>query len=87
MDKISLFKTLIIPALDRKYVLEKWIRNDSLVTIFKDNYVLDFATKKTLIGIFSTYIYKNIYICYNLYFYHVKNRKTNVTCRSARRPG
>ena len=46
MGKIDLFKTSIISALDRKYLLEMWVGDESLTTIFKDNYALNFATKR-----------------------------------------
>ena len=46
MGCLDLFKTSINSTLDRKYLLEKWIGDDSLVTIIKENYALDFINKR-----------------------------------------
>jgi len=78
MGKIDIFKTSIISALDRKYLLEKWIGDDSLVTIFKENYALDFATKRYINRYLPNLCLKD-YKCYNVRIHGIKNRKNNIT--------
>ena len=48
MGRLDLFKTSINSTLDRKYLLEKWIGDDSLVKIIKENYALDFINKRCI---------------------------------------
>ena len=55
MGRLDRFKTSINSTLDRKYLLEKWIGDDSLVAIIKENYALDFINKDVLIGIFLNF--------------------------------
>ena len=59
-------------------MLEKWIGDDSFVTIIKDNYTLDFATKR-YINRYLPNLYLQDYNCYTVYIHHVKNHKTNIT--------
>ena len=78
MSKIDPFETSIISALDRKYVLEKWIWDVSLATIFKDNYAIKFATKRC-INRYLPNLYLQDYNYYNVQIQQVKNRKNNIT--------
>ena len=49
MGRLNLIKTSINSTLDMKYLLEKWIGDDSLVTIIKYNYASDFINKRYII--------------------------------------
>ena len=58
---LDLFKSSLISALDRNYFLDRWISDNSMVTIIKNNYNLEFINK--------SYINKYIQITY-LQEYH-----------------
>ena len=76
MGRLDLFKTSINSTLDRKYLLEKWIGDDSLVTILKDNYALDFINKRYInryLPVLSLQDYK----VFNVRIHRVKNIKND----------
>ena len=58
---LDLFKSSLLSALDRKYFVDRWISDNSLVTNMKNNYNLQFISK--------SYINKYIQITY-LQEYH-----------------
>ena len=58
---LDLFKSSLLSALDRKYFVDRWISDNSMVTILKNNYNLQFISK--------SYINKYIQITY-LQEYH-----------------
>ena len=74
MRYLDQLKCCLNSAPDRKYFLDKWISDNSLVTLLKRNYKLDFLNK--------SYLKKNIkrvylqdYRFYHYTFYHLKNDK------------
>ena len=46
MGLLDLFKSCIISALNRSYLLDKWIGDESLVTILQIDYSLEFVNKR-----------------------------------------
>ena len=57
MKVLHLFKSCFNSALSRQYLQEKWIGNQSLITILQDDYGLDFVKKDILINIYVPGIY------------------------------
>ena len=62
MTSLSLFKSCLISSLDRIYLQEKRIGDQSLVTILQDNFGLDFANKR-YINKYLPDIYLSKYNC------------------------
>ena len=46
MGLLDLYKSCIISALNRSYLLDKWIGDESLVTILQTDYNLEFVNKR-----------------------------------------
>ena len=74
MGRLDLFKSTINSTLDRKYWLEKWIGDDSLVTIIKDNYALEFINKRN-INRYLPELSLQDYKVFNVQTHRVKNKK------------
>ena len=73
MRYLDQLKCCLNSALDRKYFLDKWINNDSLVTLLKQNYKVDFLNK--------SYLNKYIQIVYlqDYKFYHYTFHRRKLT--------
>ena len=75
MRSLSLFKSCLISALDRIYLQEKWISDQSLVTILQDDYRLDFSNKRYINKYLPT-IYLNTYNCTHVQINALKSTHT-----------
>ena len=77
MKLLPLFRSSISSALERQYLNEKWIGDQSLLTILQKNYGLKFATK----GYINKYL-PNIHLdkfkCYHVRIYAIKNEENKV---------
>lgn len=62
MTSLSLLKSCLISSLDRIYLQEKWISDQSLVTILQGDFGLDFVNK-WYINKYLPDIYLNKYNC------------------------
>ena len=76
MTSISLFKFCLISSLDRIYLQEKWIGDQSLVTILQDNFGLNFANKR-FINKYLPDIYLNKYNCTHVRINALKTTEKN----------
>ena len=77
MKLLPLFRSSISSALERQYLNEKWIGDQSLLTILQKNYGLKFATK----GYINKYL-PNMHLdkfkCYHERVYAIKNEENKV---------
>ena len=77
MTKLDVFKCSLNSALDRNYFLDRWISDQSLVTILSQNYQLDFINK----GYVNKYIqivYLTDYQRYDHSVHRLKNEKSEI---------
>ena len=72
MKVLHLFKSCLNSALSRQYLQEKWIGDQSLVTILQDDYGLDFVNKR-YINRYLPDIFLNDYKCYHVRINGIKN--------------
>ena len=80
MALLSLFRSSLSSALERQYLTEKWIGDQSLVTILQQHYGLDFANKR-YINKYLPNVYLDHYNCYHVRINGIKdnnNKKINV---------
>lgn len=78
MGKLDLFRSCLNSALDRKYFVDRWISDQSLVTLFKRYCYLDFITK----NYFNRYIhsvYLPDYQFYHKIIHKIKNEENKPT--------
>ena len=66
MNCTRLFRCCFISALERNYFIEKWIGDHTLVTIFKNDYNLDFASKRYINRYLRHLLFEGIYIHYEM---------------------
>ena len=72
MTSLSLLKSCLISSLDRIYLQEKWISDQSLVTILQGDFGLDFVNK-WYINKYLPDIYLNKYNCTHVQINALKN--------------
>ena len=80
MGLLDLFKSCIISALNRSYLLDRWIGDESLVTILQTDYSLEFVNKRYINRYLPNLHIKDIK-SYNIRINAIKkndNRLTNV---------
>ena len=77
MKLLYLFKSCLTSALSRQCLQEKWICDQSLVTILQDDYGLNFVNKR-YINKYLPGIYLNEYKCYHLRINGIKNNNKKV---------
>ena len=77
MKVLHLFKSCPNSALSRQYLQEKWIGDQSLITILQDDYGLDFENKRH-INHYIPGIYMNEYKCYHVRINGIKNNHKKV---------
>ena len=78
MRNIDHFRSCLNSALDRRYFVDKWIGDQSLVSILEQNYDMDFMSKKY----FNKYIdvvYLKEYNFYSKVIHKIKNSKNELT--------
>ena len=78
MGKLYLFRSCLNSALDRKYFVDRWISDQSLVTLLKRHCYLDFISK----GYFNRYIhsvYLTDYQFYHKIIHKIKNEENKPT--------
>ncbi len=64
MNCSHLFRCCFISALERNYFTEKWISDHTLVTIYKHDYTLDFASKRYINKYLPQLSFEGLYIHY-----------------------
>ena len=72
MKVLHLFKSCLNSALSRQYLQEKWIGDQSLVTILQTNYNLEFVNK-AYINRYLPNIYLEKFKCYHVRINGIKN--------------
>ena len=77
MRKIDQLQSCLNSALDRKYFLRRWICDDSLVTILKNNYEINFLTKSYL-NKYIQIVFLRDYKRYDYSFHRLKNDKNEI---------
>ena len=60
MRNLDHFRSCLDSALDRRYFVDKWIRDQSLASIFEQNYDMDFMSKIISINTLMLFILRNI---------------------------
>ena len=81
MKHQDLFKSCIISALNRSYMLDKWIGDESIVTILQKEYNLEDFVNKRYLNRYLPNLSINHFKCYNVRINNIiKNDKsrTNV---------
>ena len=73
MKVLHLFKSCLNSALGTQYLQEKWIGDQSLVTILQDDYGLDFVDNRYM-NKYLPDIYLNAYKCYHIRINRIKNK-------------
>ena len=81
MRYLDQLKSYLNSALDRKYFLDKWIGDNSLVTLLKQNYELDFLNKSYL-NRYIQIVYLQDYKFYHYTFHRLKNDKNIIVSRT-----
>ena len=81
MRYLDQLKSCLNSALDRKYFLDKWISDNSLVTLLKQNYELDFLNKSYL-NRYIQIVYLQDYKFYHYTFHCLKNDKHIIVSRT-----
>ena len=78
MTLLPLLRSSLSSALERQYLTEKWIGDQSLVTILQKHYNLEFVAK-SYINKYLPNIYLNNYNCYHIRINGIKdNRKKKI---------
>ena len=78
MTLLPLLRSSLSSALERQYLTEKWIGDQSLITILQKHYNLEFLTK-SYISKYLPNIYLNNYNCYHIRINGIKdNRKKKI---------
>ena len=77
MRKIDQLQSCLNSALDRKYFLSHWICDDSLITILKNNYKINFQNKRYF-NKFIQVIYLQDYKRNDYSFHCLKNDKNEI---------
>ena len=72
MKLLPLFRASLSSALERQYLNEKWIGDQSLVTILQTNYDLKFVNK-AYINRYLPNIYLDKFKCYHVRINGIKN--------------
>ena len=78
MGHQDLFKSCVISALNRSYMLDKWIGDKSLVTILQNDYNLDFINKR-YINRYLPNLSLNEHKCYHIRINNIINNYNNRT--------
>ena len=65
MELLPIFKSCLISALDRQYLSNRWIGDQSLATIKQQNYSLKFANKNYINRILPN-IFLSVYNCHHI---------------------
>ena len=74
MKLLPLFKSCLISALDRQYLSNKWIGDQSLSAILQKNYSLEFANKNYINRILPN-IFLSVYKCHHVRINGIKNNE------------
>ena len=77
MKLLPIFKSCLISALDRQYLPNQLIGDQSLATILKDNYSLHFVNKNYINRILLN-IFLSIYKCHHVRINGIKNSEKQV---------
>jgi len=64
MNYAHLFRCCFISALERNYFTERWIGDQTLVTIFKNDHNLEFVSKRYINKHIPYLLFEGIYIHY-----------------------
>ena len=78
MRKLDLFRSCLSSALDRRYFVDKWIRDQSLDQLLNLDYNLDYMNKNNL-NKYINLVYLTEYKFYNKVIHKVKSYENNLT--------
>ena len=78
MRKLDLFRSCLSSALDRRYFVDKWIGDHSLVQLLNQDYNLNFINKNYL-NKYINLVYLTEYKFYNKVIHKIKSYENNLT--------